>query len=140
MGISQKRSLRSIVVPRHVHDRFIVHSMAAATGIAVVVRASGGGSWLNASLLYMGGFVGFHLVLAPFVMGWVYAKTRFEQFVRAIVEEELIRFDLRNYDRQLKRILPPDARIEGSADRQPPSERGDDGDFKSSSMRTKSPG
>jgi hypothetical protein len=102
--------LRSIVMPRHVHDRLIMHSLAAATGIAVVVRTSGGGSFWNASLLYMGSFVGFHLAATPFVVGWIYARARFERFVRSIVEEELIRFDLRNYDRQLKRLLPSDER------------------------------
>jgi hypothetical protein len=38
---------------------------------------------------------------------WHAAKQRLDRRVRAIVEEELIRFDLQTYERQLGRVFPP---------------------------------
>ena len=55
---------------------------------------------------YFGSFVGFHIVLAPFMAMWYMLADRAERWVRGIVEEELIRFDLRSYQGQLQRLLP----------------------------------
>ena len=61
--------------------------------------------WLGMAW-YFAAFVGFHVILAPFMALWFVAKDRVERWVRGIVEEELIRFDLKSYERQLQRVFP----------------------------------
>jgi hypothetical protein len=55
---------------------------------------------------YCGSFIGFHVVLMPFMAAWYAISNRIERWVRGIVEEELIRFDMHGYDGQLHRLLP----------------------------------
>jgi hypothetical protein len=104
VGVKQ---LHVVFVPRHVHARMAIHSMATVTGAVVAVRMGWGGAPVWADLAwYCGGFVGFHIVLAPFMAAWFMVLDRIERWVRSIVEEELIRFDMRSYERQLQRVFP----------------------------------
>ena len=80
--------------------------MATVTGAVFAVRMGWGGPMWAGMLWYFGSFVGFHVVLAPFMAMWYMATDRFERWVRSIVEDELMRWDLKSYDRQLKRLLP----------------------------------
>jgi hypothetical protein len=101
------KRLHVVFMPRHVHARVTIHSMATVTGAVVAVRMGWGGAPVWAALAwYFGGFVGFHIVLAPFMAAWFIAVDRIERWVRSIVEEELIRFDMKGYERQLQRVFP----------------------------------
>ena len=51
-------------------------------------------------------FIGFHVALCPFLLGYYLAANRLERWVRGIVEEELIKFDMRGYEKQLQRLIP----------------------------------
>jgi hypothetical protein len=79
--------------------------MATVTGVVFAVRMGNGGVWTGVAW-YVGSFVGFHVVLMPFMAAWYALTYRIERWVRGIVEEELIRFDMRGYERQLQRLLP----------------------------------
>lgn len=100
------RNLHVIYVPRHVHARVAIHSMATATGLAFAFRMGSGAPIWTGVAWYFGSFIGFHVVLMPFMAAWYMISDRFERWVRSIVEEELIRFDMRGYERQLHRLLP----------------------------------
>ena len=101
------KRLHVVFMPRHVHARVAIHSMATVTGAVVAVRMGWGGAPVWAAIAgYCGGFVGFHIVLAPFMAAWYMAVGRVERWVRSIVEEELIRFDMKGYERQLQRVFP----------------------------------
>ncbi len=65
-----------------------------------------GGPWWIGVAWYFGSFVGFHAAMVPFMAAWYMLSDRVELWIRGIVEEELIRFDLKTYDRQLKRVFP----------------------------------
>ena len=103
---SGARGLRIVFVPRHVHARIALHSVATAAGVVVAVRMGGGNPWWTSVAWYCGSFVGAHVVMVPFMAAWLMAKDRAEKWVRGLVEEELIRFDLQTYERQLKRVFP----------------------------------
>jgi hypothetical protein len=89
--------------------------MATVTGAVVAVRMGWGGPLWADVAWYFGGFVGFHFVLAPFMAMWYMMTDRVERWVRGIVEEELIRFDLKSYERQLKRVFPGSKRSDDDA-------------------------
>lgn len=93
--------------PRHMHARVTIHSLATVTGAAVAVRMGWGGApmWANMAW-YCGGFVGFHIILMPFMAGWYMAVNRVEAWVRGIIQEELLHFEMKGYERQLLRMLP----------------------------------
>jgi hypothetical protein len=88
------------------HTRVALHSMATVTGVVFAVRMGAGAPLWTGVAWYFGSFVGFHVVLMPFMAAWYAISNRFERWVRSIVEEELIRFDMRGYERQLQRLLP----------------------------------
>ena len=92
-------------VPRHVHARVALHSVATVVGASVALRMSGG-SWVTGIAWYCGSFVGAHVLMAPFMIAWYMATDRIKRWIRGVVEEELIRFDLQTYERQLKRVFP----------------------------------
>ncbi len=100
------RYLQEIYVPQHMHTRVALHSMATVTGVVFAVRMGAGAPLWTGVAWYFGSFVGFHVVLMPFMAAWYAISNRFERWVRSIVEEELIRFDMRGYERQLQRLLP----------------------------------
>jgi uncharacterized membrane protein len=83
-----------------------MHSFATAIGLAAAVRMAFGGAWWVGVAWYVGSFVGIHVVMVPFVTAWYAAHGRLERWIRAIVEAELIRFDLRTYQHQLRRVFP----------------------------------
>ena len=94
-----------------------MQSVATATSAVVAVRMGIGSSWLAGIAWYFGSFVGLHVMFASGLAAWYLACDRAERWVRAIIEEELIRFDLRSCERQIQRILPtlkkpPDDHIE----------------------------
>jgi hypothetical protein len=100
------KGLQIVFVPRHLHARIAIHSMATVTGAVFAVRMGWGGPLWAGVAWYFGSFVGFHVVLCPFMAMYYMASDRIERWVRGIVEEELIRFDLRSYERQLQRVFP----------------------------------
>ncbi len=80
--------------------------MATVTGVVFAVRMGSGAPLWTGVAWYVGSFVGFHVVLMPFMAAWYAVIHGIERWVRGIVEEELIRFDMRGYERQLQRLLP----------------------------------
>jgi hypothetical protein len=80
--------------------------MATVTGVVFAVRMGSGAPLWAGVAWYAGAFVGFHVVLMPFMAAWYAVAHSIERWIRAIVEEELIRFDMRGYERQLQRLLP----------------------------------
>ena len=100
------KGLQLVFVPRHFHARVVIHSMATVTGAVVAIRMGWGAPLWAGVAWYFGSFVCFHIILAPFMALWYMATFRIERWVREIIEEELIRFDLRNYKRQLHSLLP----------------------------------
>lgn len=101
-------TLRVILYPGSMHSRMAVHSLATVTSTFVAVRMTTVGPlWWEGIFWYFGSFVGLHVVMVPFMTAWHAAKQRLDRRVRAIVEEELIRFDLQTYERQLGRVFPP---------------------------------
>ena len=99
------RGFRVVFVPRHVHARVALHSLATATGAIAAVRMGAGNPWWAWLAWYAACFIGAHVVMVPFMAAWYMATDRIARWVRGLVEEELIRFDLQTYDRQLKRVL-----------------------------------
>ena len=108
------RTIRVAFVPQHMHARMGLHSAAMITGALLAVRLGTGGLWWTYVGWYLAAFVGFHVALIPLLATWFTAQIRFERWVQSLVEQELIRFDLQAYDRQLKRVL--------TANRQPPDD------------------
>ena len=110
--------IRIVFVPRAMHARIAMHSFATATSAVVAARMGTlGNSWLTGIAWYFGSFVGIHVVFASFLAAWFVACDRADRWVRGIIEEELIRFDLRTYERQMHRVFPalskaPDERVE----------------------------
>ena len=107
------RTIRVAFVPHHMHARMAMHSAAMVIGALLAVRLGTGGLWWTYVTWYVAAFVGFHVALIPLLATWFTAQIRFERWIQSLVERELIRFDLQNYDRQLKRVLastkqPPD--------------------------------
>lgn len=101
-------TLRIVLYPGSMHSRMAVHSLATVTSTFVAVRMTTVGPlWWEGILWYFGSFVGLHVVMVPLMTAWHAVKAGFERRVRAIVEEELIRFDLQTYERQLERVFPP---------------------------------
>jgi hypothetical protein len=88
------------------HTRVTVHTLATATGALVVFRAWSGDP-LAALAWYAGGFIGFHVAMFPFCSLWMVTVGGMQRWVKNIVEEELIRYDMVTYDKQLQRLLPP---------------------------------
>jgi hypothetical protein len=103
---NSSKGLQLVFVPRHFHSRVVIHSMATVTGAVFAVRMGWGAPLWAGVAWYFGSFVCFHVVLAPFMALWYMLTDRAERWVRGIVEEELIRFDLRSYQGQLQRLLP----------------------------------
>jgi hypothetical protein len=100
------KGLRIVFVPRHVHARTALHSVATVASLFVAFRMGSGSPWWTGVAWYCGSFVGVHAVMVPFMAAWYMASDRVERWIRGIVEEELIRFDLQTYERQLKRVFP----------------------------------
>lgn len=100
------KGLQIVFVPRHLHARIAIHSMATVTGAVFAVRMGWGAPLWAGVAWYFGSFIGFHVVLAPFMALWYMLTFRVERWIRGIVEEEVIRFDLRSYEGQLQRLLP----------------------------------
>jgi hypothetical protein len=100
------KRLHVVFMPRHVHARITIHSMATVTGAVMAVRMGWGAPLWADVAWYCGGFLGFHAALAPVMAAWFMLLDRAERWVRSIVEEELLRFDMRSYERQLQRVLP----------------------------------
>jgi hypothetical protein len=65
-----------------------------------------GGGWLMFFPGYLIAFLGFHVAMVPIMTGWELVSGRLERWVRSIIEEEMIRVDLQNYERQLRRVFP----------------------------------
>ena len=99
------RRLQLVFVPRHFHARVVIHRRRPSPERSWRFAWAGRPLWAGVAW-YFGGFVGFHVVLAPFMAMWYMATDRVERWVRSIVEEELIRFDLRSYQGQLQRLMP----------------------------------
>ena len=99
------QKMRIVFVPRHMHARMAIHSLATATGAAVAFRMEPATWWIGLGW-YAAAFVGAHAVMMPFMAAWYWARNRVERWVRSLVEEELIRFDLQTYERQLHRVFP----------------------------------
>ena len=100
------------------HSRIALHSVFTATSAVVALRMGSGSPWWTGVAWYFGSFVGAHVVMVPFLTAWYATAGRIERWIRSIVEEELIRFDLQNYERQLQRVFPkrdepPDDRTPG---------------------------
>jgi len=100
------RTIRIAFVPKHMNARMALHSAATATGAVCAVRLGYGGPWWGYVAWYFGSFVGFHFVLVPFLAFWLMMQMRIERWVQGLVEQELIRFDLQTYERQLERVFP----------------------------------
>lgn len=101
-------------MPRSVRTRVVLHTCATASGAALAV-----GLWPSGLLMavaaYVSGFVGFHVLLCPLYSMWLMFAEGLHRYVQGVVEEELIRYDMKTYDRQLQRILPdPLAKEDGS--------------------------
>lgn len=111
------KGLQFVFTPRHLHARIAIHSAATVTGAAVAVRMGWGAPMWLGMLWYFGGFVAFHVVFAPFMAMWYMATDRIARWVRGIVEEELTRWDLKSYERQLLRVFPSLAK---TPDEKPP--------------------
>jgi hypothetical protein len=104
IGVKQ---LHVVFMPRHVHARMAIHSMATVTGSVVAVRLGWGGAPIWADVAwYCGGFIGFHIALAPLMAGWFLMMHRAESWIRSVVQDELMRFEMKSYELQLQRMLP----------------------------------
>jgi hypothetical protein len=103
-----RAGLISVFLPKGMHTRVAMHSLATVSGVAVAVRTWTGDP-VTALMWYAGGFVGFHVLMFPFCSLWMVMVGGMQRWVKGIVEEELIRYDLQTYDKQLHRILPADA-------------------------------
>lgn len=99
------KKMRIVFVPRHMHARMALHSLATATGAAVAFRMEPATWWICLGW-YAAAFLGAHAVMVPVMAAWYWARNAVERWVRALVEEELIRFDLQTYERQLQRVFP----------------------------------
>jgi hypothetical protein len=86
------------------HARIALHSIATVTGIAFVLRTGLGSPWWILLAWYVGTFLGAHAVMVPFMAAWYMATGRIERWIRGIIEEEMIRVDLRMYDRLIKLV------------------------------------
>lgn len=117
------RTIRIAFVPKHMNARMALHSGAAATGAACALRMGYGGPWWGYVAWYLGSFVGFHFVLIPFLAAWLMMQMRVERWIRSLVEQELIRFDLQTYKRQFERVFP--AASEAPPDDQTPHRKHD---------------
>lgn len=83
-----------------------MHSFAAVSGLAGALRMDPAHALATGVLWYTGFFVAAHVVIVPFVASFLAMRDRMARFVRGIIEEELIRFDLRTYQRQFQRVFP----------------------------------
>ena len=117
-----ERKLRFVFVPRHVHARVAMHSLATVASGTVAVRMAFGGPWWIGVAWYFGSFLAIHAAMVPVLAMWYMVCDRYEGWIRGIVEQELIRFDLQSYDRQLKRVLPEGREVtpEAPEDEHPP--------------------
>ena len=97
---------RLVLAPETMRARVAIHSMATVTGVVFAVRMGWGGPLWTGVAWYFGSFIGFHVVLMPFMAAWFMVSNRIERWVRGIVEEELIKFDMKAYEGQLRRALP----------------------------------
>lgn len=105
--------LRSLVAgteaafaPKTKPRRMAMHSFATAAGVAGAIRMDAAHSLLLGIAWYAGFFFCAHVAVVPFTTAFYMLRARVERWVRGIIEEELIRFDLRTYQRQLHRVFP----------------------------------
>jgi hypothetical protein len=99
------QTLRVAFGPERAHARLALHAFAMATGMLIAARMGTEGLPLTYVAWYCVTFVAFHVVLVPVLAAWWTAQRSFEGWIRSLVEQELIRFDLQTYDKQLKRLL-----------------------------------
>jgi hypothetical protein len=88
-------------------SRAAVHTIATIASLSLAFRMAFGGPIWAAIAWYFGAFVGVHVVMVPIMTAWHAMLERFDRRVRSVVEEELIRFDMHTYQRQLQRVFPP---------------------------------
>lgn len=86
--------------------RTLLHTVAAVAAACLSVRTAAGAPWWIVALETLAAFAGCIVAMAPLGIAWCAASDALTRHVRALVEEELVRFDLQNYDRQLARIMP----------------------------------
>ena len=98
-------TLRIVLYPSRVHSRIAVHSLATAASAFLAIRMDAGFPWWYGFFWYFGSFVGVHIFMIPFMTAWHAAGVYLNRRVRAIVEEELIRFDMRTYQQQFDRVF-----------------------------------
>ena len=91
------------------HGRIAMHSFATAVGTAgavgVLRMEIAAPSWLLL-FWYFGFFGAAHILMIPVLAGWFAMRTAVERRIHAVVERELIRVDLRNYQNTLERVFP----------------------------------
>lgn len=98
--------VRHTFAPTTPTKRTVVHGIATIAGILAAVRFAPQHAPLGAVAWYALVFFGAHAAMVPIVSVYFMLRDRADRFVRSIVEEELIRFDLRTYQRQLSRVFP----------------------------------
>jgi hypothetical protein len=112
------QGIRSTFAPKHTSSRIAMHGIATAAGIAGAWRFGADSRAIAFLLWYVAFFVLSHVVMVPMVAGWHMARDRIDRWVRGIVEEELMVFDLKSYRRQLFRVFPAAQRPD---DEEPPA-------------------
>jgi len=98
--------LRIIIYPRTNVTRAIVNVLATLAAVGIVVKLGLGSAWWVILAWYLATFVGFHVLMVPLLTLCHEISKRFDRYLRSIIEEELIRFDLQNYEKQLRRVFP----------------------------------
>lgn len=98
--------VRKAFMPRRMGSRALMHGVATIAGIFGAWRFGGGFPALSFLVWYVAFFFLAHLAAIPLLTGWYMARDRAERWIRGIIEEELIHFDLKTYQRQLSRVFP----------------------------------
>jgi hypothetical protein len=83
-----------------------VHVTATLFGVfAATYCAWTNGGWWWAVAAYWGAFFGVHVAMVPVMTAGYAFERRISKMVRSVVEEELIRYDLQTYGKQLERVM-----------------------------------
>jgi hypothetical protein len=116
MSTYLQQGIRSSFAPRRMKSRMVMHGLATVAGIIGAWRFGFGAPLLLGILWYVAFFVLAHVACVPVIAGWYAVRDRTERWVRGIIEEELIGFDLRTYQRQLHRVFPHIRKAHGDDD------------------------
>ena len=84
----------------------MMHAIATLVGAIAAVRFTWGAPLWQSLVVYAAFVFVAHIACVPFMTAWAMMVAAVERWVRSLIEEELIRFDLRTYQHQLARVFP----------------------------------